>query len=142
MITQLMRLRSNSWRRLKLRRTQAKTKWDWPAEVDKGILDAKLFYLGTSLPNILDSSQSKSFMQFIQEVEVLKILNRISKHGLLLQKISNYWNTWGDFSTLLLHYFYFLFPCVTNGKDFAQRHLWPLWEIDNHVVTVNLVKGS
>ena len=72
MIPQLMRLRSNSWRRLKLRRTQAKTKWDWPVEVDKGILDAKLCYLGTSLPNILDSSQSKSFMQFSQEVEALK----------------------------------------------------------------------
>ena len=42
----------------------SRIKWDWRAKVDKGIADANLCYLGLSVPNISDSSQCKSFMQF------------------------------------------------------------------------------
>ena len=57
-------------------------KWDWPAKVDMGIVDAKLRYLGPIVTNISNSSWSKSFMEFCQEAKALKIFHRISKHGL------------------------------------------------------------
>ena len=55
-------------------------KWNWPAKVDKEIVDAKFCYLEPSVPNISDSSHSKSFIQFSQKAEARKIFNRICKH--------------------------------------------------------------
>ena len=60
----------------------SRIKWDWSAKEDKGIVDAKLCFLGPCVPNISDSSRAKSFMQFSLEKDALENFHRICKHGL------------------------------------------------------------
>ena len=60
----------------------SRIKWDWPGKEDKGIVDAKLCFLGPCVPNISDTSRAKSFMQFSLEKDTLENFHRICKHGL------------------------------------------------------------
>ena len=61
----------------------SQVKWDWPATEDKGIVDAKLCFVGPCTTNTTNSSHTKSAIAFELEAEVVTKFHGIYRPGVL-----------------------------------------------------------